>query len=239
MNSLRLIQWATRLIVLLAILLALVQVARWVAQRPWFDFKRVEVRGDVRHVTSAELRAAIAGRLAGNYFTLRLDEARRAVETVPWVAQAAVRRVWPDLMVVELTEHRALGLWDDGRLVSDAGVLFTANPAEAEVYGPLVEFGGPPALAGEAVRRHAAFAAALAPLGHKVEQVQVSERQSWSLATDAPLQVQLGRDEPPGQVEQRLRQIVAAYPQLAAHSSHPPRRIDARYPNGFAVAFAP
>jgi cell division protein FtsQ len=239
MNALRLIQIATRLIVVLAVLLALVQVVRWAAQRPWFDFKRVEVRGDVRHVTSAELRAAIAGRLAGNYFTLRLDDARRAVETAPWVARASVRRVWPDVLVVELTEHRALGVWDDGRLLSDAGVLFSANLAEAELYGPLVEFGGPPALAGEAARRHAAFAAALAPLGHKIERMQVSERQSWSLATDGSLALHLGRDEPVGRVQAQLVQIVAAYPLFAAQSKSPPRRIDARYANGFAVAYMP
>jgi cell division protein FtsQ len=239
MNSLRLIQLATRLILALAVLLLLVNLGRWVAQRPWFDFKRVELRGEVRHVTRAAVRSALAGRLSGNYFTLSLDEARRAFETVPWVAAASVRRVWPDRLVVELTEHRALGVWDDGRLVSDAGRLFTANPAEAEVYGPLADFSGPAALAPEAVRRYAAFNAQLAPLGQKIAALEVSERASWSLATDAALELQLGRDEPPGRVEQRLRELVAAYPLLTAQAKTPPRRIDARYPHGFAVAFAP
>ena len=103
----------------------------------------IEVRGDLQHVTAASVRAAIAGRLKGNYFTMRLDDTRRLLETVPWVAQASVRRVWPDRLLITLSEHRALGAWADGRLLSDRGELFVANVAEAEVFGPLPSFDGP------------------------------------------------------------------------------------------------
>jgi len=58
-------------------------------------------------------RAAISGHLTGNYFTIRLDRARQAFETLPWVAQASVRRIWPNRLRVTLTEHRALGQWSD------------------------------------------------------------------------------------------------------------------------------
>ena len=113
------------------------------AQQPKFQLKNVDVRGDLRHVTASSVRTALAGRLRGNYFTMRLDETRRLFETVPWVADASVRRVWPDRLLVTLTEHRALGVWGDGRLLSDRGELFVANPDEAEIYGQLPEFSGP------------------------------------------------------------------------------------------------
>jgi cell division protein FtsQ len=127
---------AALLLLLAAGLLALAAV-RWVAQRPAFELRRIELRGDLQHVTAASVRGAIAGRLKGNYFTMRLDDTRRLLETVPWVAQASVRRVWPDRLLITLSEHRALGAWADGRLLSDRGELFVANVAEAEVFGPL------------------------------------------------------------------------------------------------------
>ena len=46
----------------------------WFAQQPKFQLKRVDVLGDLRHVTAASVRTALAGRLHGNYFTLRLDD---------------------------------------------------------------------------------------------------------------------------------------------------------------------
>ena len=35
----------------------------WVAQRPYFALRAIEVRGELQHVTSASVRSAIAGRL--------------------------------------------------------------------------------------------------------------------------------------------------------------------------------
>ncbi len=219
-----------------AVLLAAAGGCAWFAQRPWFDFRRVEVRGELHHVSRAAIRAAVAGRLAGNFFTMRLDETRRAFESVPWVAAAAVRRVWPDRLQVTLTEHRVVGSWSDGRLLSDAGVLFIANAAEAELDGPQVDFAGPPEYAPEVARRLPVFRGVLAPLQLPLAGVEVSERASWALRAGAVQRLDLGRDEPPGTVDARLAAIAAAWPQVAAQMNGTPSRIDARYPNGFAAA---
>lgn len=221
-----------------AVLLLLAAAALKLMQRPWFDLRRIELAGDVRHISRAAARGAISGRLSGNYFTINLDAARHAFEALPWVAGVSVRRIWPNRLRVVLTEHRALGEWSDGRLLSDAGVLFTANPAEAEADGALVSFAGPPQFAQEAVQRYRQFSAVLAPLQLAVVGVQVSDRASWSVTTAPRLQIELGRDEPPGSLEGRLQQIAAAYPMVMARLDGAPARIDARYGNGFAAAAA-
>lgn len=240
MNNLRLLNLGAALFALAATAVLLGGAALWVAQRPEFDFARVEVRGELQHVTAASVRAAIAGRLRGNYFTMRLDETRRLFETVPWVARAGVRRVWPNRLRVELTEYRALGTWDDGRLLSDAGELFVANSAEAEIFGPLANFSGPPAVAREAARRYYEFASELAAVALTVDAIEVSERRSWSLQTSGAgvpsTRVELGRDEAARPLQQRLADVVAAYPMMVARVGGPPQQIDARYSNGIAAS---
>jgi cell division protein FtsQ len=212
----------------------------WLAQRPFFSMRAIEVRGDLQHVTSASVRAAIAGRLKGNYFTMRLDETRRVMERVPWVAQASVRRVWPDRLLVTLVEHRALGVWNDGRLLSDAGQLFVANPAEAEVHGALPAFEGPEAVARDAARRYYEFAAMVAPLGMKIASIDVSDRRSWTVEVagidGAATRLELGRDTDALALNDRLAQVVAAFPMVAARVGGTPQSIDARYPNGLAAS---
>ncbi len=199
------------------------------------------MRGELQHVTSASVRAAVAGRLKGNYFTMRLDETRRLLETVPWVAHASVRRVWPDRLLVTLVEHRALGVWDDGRLLSDAGELFVANPAEAEIHGALPVFEGPEAAARDAARRYYEFAALLAPLGMKIASIDVSERRSWARRRRGR-RGRARRGSNSGAIpiamtlHDRLAQIVAAYPMVAARVGGTPQGIDARYPNGLAAS---
>ena len=239
MTGVRLMNFAALAALLLATVLLLSAAVRWAAQRPAFDFKRIEVRGDLQHVTAASVRAAIAGRLKGNYFTIRLDEARRLLETVPWVAQASVRRIWPNRLQVTLREHRALGAWNDGRLLSDRGELFVANVAEAEIYGPLPAFSGPDALARDVATRYYDFAAQLAALSLSVNGIDVSDRRSWAVEASGSglaTRVELGREDRAGALQQRLTDVVAAYPMVVARVGGPPARIDARYANGFAAS---
>lgn len=229
----------------LAVLGAALGAVLWLAQRPRFDFRRIVVRGDALHVGEQTLRQAIAGRLRGNYFTIDLAAARRVFEGVPWVAQASVRRVWPDQLVVTLTEHRPIGVWSDGRLLSDRGVLFDANPAEAEAEAAeagrraLVEFAGPARVAGEAAQRLSEFDQLLARCGLTVGAIDVSDRASWTIQARGGPRLLLGRDEPAGALHQRLLGLVTHYATLVERLNAAPARIDARYPNGLAVAGPP
>lgn len=249
-RSASLMNAAALLCALAAAALLVLSAARWLAQRPAFDFKRIEVRsavtddgvdGELRHVTAASLRAALAGRLRGNYFTMPLDDVRRQFEAVPWVAQASVRRIWPNRLHVTLREHRALGAWADGRLLSDNGVLFVANVAEAEIYGPLPEFAGPDDAARAIAARYRDFAAQLAPLTLTVDTVEVSDRRSWAVVASAAgesTRVELGRDDTPDAVPRRMADVVAAVPLMMVRTGGMPERIDARYANGIAATSA-
>jgi cell division protein FtsQ len=233
---------AARALLALTVLALLGGSAVWVAQRPMFDIHHITLRGEggsaLRHIDVNDLRAALSSsdEPLGNFFMLRLEDARRALESVPWVAHASVRRGWPDHLVVTLTEHRAIGVWSDGRLLSSTGRLFVANPGDLAVETDLASFEGPPRFAAEAAQRFHQLSARLAPLSLQLAALEVSERASWSLTTASHQRIELGRDEPVGRIEQRVAQLVTAYPLIAARLGTPPVRIDLRYANGLAAA---
>jgi len=241
MNARAINRLAALCVVLALVLVAGAALSR-LAYQPKFQLKRVDVRGDLRHVTAVSVRAALAGRLRGNYFTMRLEDTRRLFETVPWVAQASVRRVWPDRLLVTLIEHRALGVWADGRLLSDRGVLFVANPDEAEIYGALPEFTGPDLAARDAARRYYELSAQFAALSLRIDAIDISDRKAWSLRVSdearkaLPSRIELGRDSTAAPLSQRVAQIIAAYPLVIAQFGGAPARIDARYANGLAAS---
>ncbi len=244
-GSLRAMRVATRLLLGATVLVVLGEAAVWVARRPMFDVDRIELRAadaavGLRHVSVAAVRAALRGDtkggLRGNFFTLRLEDARRVFETVPWVAAASVRRIWPDRLVVTFAEHKALGTWGEGRLLSDAGVLFVANPDEADSDGELPDFDGPERFAREAAQRFRDWSAALLPLRMQIDAITISERASWTLRTRDEVAFELGRDEPPGRITQRLAAVVASWPAVRARVQGSPTRVDLRYANGLAVA---
>lgn len=175
----------------------------WGADRfmalPYFNIERLEMQGDAAKVPLARLKDAVEGAVVGNYFTADLDQVRAAAETVPWVKKASVRRLWPNGLEVTVEVHQAMAVYEDGRLVSTEGVLFSANPEEGAEAVDLPNFYGAPSLVMEIARHYKRFSAAAAAIPAKITDVTLSDRGAWTLvmASDVipPTKVELGRDD--------------------------------------------
>jgi cell division protein FtsQ len=188
------------------------------------------------HVDRAVVRAALVGHLHGNFFTMHLGETRRALESIPWVARVTVRRVWPGRIEILLTERHPIGIWSDGRLLSDEGVLFDGNLAEPDANKGAMNFSAPPDMAAIVVASIPGYVQRLGNMKMTLSGIDVSNRMSWTVHAREGASLILGRDDPPGTVMTRLDDIVQHYPQVIERTGSTPRRIDARYNNGFAVS---
>jgi len=227
----------------LAAALLLAALAVWVARQPAFALRQVSVEGEVTRVGEPALRAALAPHLATTLFTVDLAASRAAVETVPWVRRAVVRRVWPDGLRVSLVEHRAVALWagDDGddRLVNSHGEVFEANLGDVEDE-PLPRFAGPEGSAERLLALHGRLAPVLAPLGVRVDALQLSERGSWRARLDSGATLELGRGEPPDEAAAplaRAERFARTVAEVAAHYQRRLLHADLRHPDGYAVRF--
>lgn len=213
----------------------------WLTQRPAFALRTVVIEpapGQVlRHVSSPLLRSTVTRKVRGNFFWTPLDQVRATFESVPWVRQASVRRIWPNRLVVTIEEHRVLGLWNDGRLVNTHGEAFAANLAEAEEDGPLPEFAGPPGSEAEVVLRWRELSRWLEPLGRRPEAVTLSPRLAWTVRLDDGTTVLLGREQGVP-IADRVARLVNAWPSIEQRLGRRPEILDLRYPNGFALRSA-
>jgi cell division protein FtsQ len=234
----RLLNAAADLLLGLALVVLLYGALQLASRSPVFALREVLVRGALVQTSRGEIERAVAGAAAGNFFAADLAALRAALESLPWVRRAEVRRVWPDRIEVALEEHVALARWGDAGLVNTYGKRFAA-PLDAERESTLPFFAGPPGTEAEVTRRYRRFAAALAPLGDAPVRVVLSPRHAWQLRLASGLDIELGRDgsEP---VEARLARFVAGYAEsLGRLTRRGPggdaRQVDLRYPNGFAL----
>jgi len=214
--------------------------AWWIAQRPMFTLKTIRVEGvgetTLRHVNPSTVRSTAVPRIKGNFFTANLDAVRGAFEAVPWVRKAAVRREWPNKLIVTVEEHEALGTWGDaGRLVSVKGDLFTANLAEAEEDGDLPEFSGPDGSEKEVVARYRDLNEWFKTVDLMPEAVQLSSRYAWSVRLNNGITVELGREQTKATLKDRVDRLIGIYPQLVARLQDRIENVDMRYPNGLAL----
>jgi cell division protein FtsQ len=156
-----------------------------------------------------------------------------------------VRRMWPDRLEVRMEEHVPVARWGqagENRMVNTFGEVFTATAraesGEVRRLAALPQLSGPAGTAPEVLRRHAAFAATLAPLELRLDSVMLSPRYSWQLKLSNGLAVQLGRDvsDRGGEgVEARLARFASAYPRTLAPLGRRLNYVDLRYSNGFAL----
>lgn len=198
---------------------------------PLLPLREVRVSGAIANIDRGQIEAAMQEKVSGNFFAADLDAMRGALESLPWVRRADVRRAWPDRIEVALEEHVALARWGTAALVNTHGERFAGATDSA-----LPVFSGPDGSEREVTLRYHRFATLAAPLGAAVERVTLSARGSWQLKLASGLQIELGRDLPQaGAPEARLSRFVAAYPVTLGRIARAHENVDLRYQNGFAL----
>jgi cell division protein FtsQ len=200
----------------------------WLLLSAPFPVRVVELRAPLKQASRVDVEALLARHGAGNFFAVPIDELRAALERLPWVRAAAVRRVWPDRLEIAIEEHVALARWGAEALVNTRGERFVATSDAA-----LPLFIGPPGSEAVVTRRYARFSRLVAPLGSPLERVALSARHAWQLKLASGLQLTLGRDAE--LAEQRLERFVEAYANALGSGGRLPQVVDLRYPNGFSI----
>jgi cell division protein FtsQ len=229
---------ATVLFIACGLLLA-AALGWWVIRHPVFAIGGIVVHGDVSHNSAATLRANVAPRLAGNFFTVDLQKAREAFEAVPWVRQAIVKRQFPNRLRVELQEHEPQAFWggdSESRLVNTFGEVFEANPGDVE-QDDMPRLVGPDGSAAQVLAMYRGLKPLLERLELGIEQVVLSGRGGWSLHLDSGATVELGRGTTE-EVLARSQRFAQTLTQVTAKYGRRPEALvtaDLRHTDGYAV----
>ena len=209
----------------------------WLTRSPWFAIRSIDLQGELTRNSVNTIRANAMPALQGNFFSVDLQQARRAFEAVPWVRHAVVRRVWPGRLAVTLEEHRAAALWQaderSDRLVNEQGEVFEANVGDVE-DDSLPIFNGPAGSAAAMLALHQRLLPVLTTLDLEVMRMQLSGRGSWRLELDSGAALELGR----GQEEElvaRTERFARTYGQVAERWNRKLEYADLRHVDGYAV----
>ena len=217
-------------------LLAVVLALSWLARQNLFNLSAIEVQGDVQYNNAVTLRANVAPRLAGNFFTVNLAQTRAVFESVPWVRKAVVQRQFPDRLKVVLQEHQAAAYWGpegDTRLVNSFGEVFEANQAEVEA-ADLPQLNGPNGQAPLVLQAYRQTAAQFEKLDMQIERLELTGQGSWRVAFEGGATVELGHGSL-AEIESRTQRFIATLSQVSSRYGRDLESADLRYSNGYAL----
>ena len=217
---------AANVLYALAVLLAAYGLVWYFVHQPIFALRSIQVTGEARHVTRAQVEAIAKNEIKGTFFTLSLPRLRRAFETLPWVREVKLRRHWPDRLEVSVIEHVPLARWGNAALVNTHGEVF-----HAAYDGNLPVFVGPPGTAKEIAIQYEFFRRNLSAIGAKPATVQVTARRAWQVRLEGGPTLVLGRED----VEARLARYIDAHERTVGALARRIEYVDLRYTNGFAV----
>lgn len=235
----RVMNFTARALLGLFALLAFGAAVAWACGHPLFTIRGMTVSGEVTHNSVATLRANVAPRLAGTFFTLDLVQARQAFESVPWVRHAVVRREFPNRLRVQLQEHRAAALWGtegEFRLVNSFGEVFEANIGEVDQDG-LPRLNGPEGQAAQVLAMHQALRPLFETLELAVDQLELSTRGSWRARLDSGAQLELGGGSQ-AEVLARTRQFLRTLTPVVSRYGRKVEALetaDLRHEDGYAL----
>ena len=227
--------------VLFAVALVLVGLAtvRWAARWSLFDIKGIVVSGDISHNNAVTLRANVAPRLSGTFFSVDLPRVRAAFEAVPWVRQAVVRREFPNHLHVVLQEHQAVAYWgSEGelRLINSFGEVFEANVGEVE-QDALPHLNGPQGQGIEVLAMYRAIEPLFAHMEMPVDELELSIGGSWRVQLDTGASIELGRGgvvDVVARVRRFLQTLTQVTSRYGRHASAL-ESADLRHDNGYAI----
>ncbi|MDE1196364.1 cell division protein FtsQ [Pseudomonas sp. Bc-h] len=203
------------------------------ADRP---ISRINVQGDLSYISQQAVQQRIAPYVATSFFNVDLASMRTELETMPWIAHAEVRRVWPDQVVIRLEEQLPVARWGDEALLNNQGQAFT--PRELANYEHLPQLFGPQRAQQQVMQQYQVLSQMLRPLGFSIARLELRERGSWFLTTGANnagpgLELLLGRDH----LVEKMRRFIAIYEKTLKEQITNIARVDLRYNNGLAVGW--
>ena len=227
---------ATAVLGLVFACMALTLAVAWLMRQSLFNLNAIQVQGDLTHNNAVTLRANVAPKLAGNFFTVDLDATRAVFEAVPWVRRAVVQREFPNRLKVVLREQQAVALWGperDSRLINNFGEVFDANQGDVEADGlPLLD--GPQGQAPLVLQAYQRFAPMFEEMDTSLDQLQLTQHGSWRAQLDSGAVIDLGH----GTLDElavRTQRFIATVTQVSSRFGRDLESADLRYPNGYAV----
>ena len=193
------------------------------------QIRQVQLQGDLRYLDAEALTRDLSVRFNVNYLEPTLSQVISEVESHPWIASASARRVWPDTLLIEITEQRPVAIYNDTQYLGLSGDLFEpptpVNEPLPRLYGALSE-------TMQVYSHYEVFSDRLSDFSD-VASVSRGHDLGWQITLHNGINLQLGRVDILG----RLARACDVLSHFNGDKLAKLQEIDARYENGVALAW--
>lgn len=116
------------------------------ATHNWFQVKKVIIDGDMKYITTDQLKFVANNKLHGTFFTLDIEDLKEQFEVLPWVKSVDVQRKFPNIIIVHVDEFKPVAKIGDGNsLLANSGEVFDGADDVTDLELPVLHVDVPQA----------------------------------------------------------------------------------------------
>jgi len=191
--------------------------------------QEIAITGEMRHVARDKVEAVLTPHVADGFLLTDLTAIANELRTVPWVFDVSVRREWPSMIHVHVTEQMPIARWGVMSYINQHGDVFDGETFERYDDLPLLwsEHSEPHVL----IEHFKLFQMLLVPHGLSVVALNEDRLAQISAELTDGTEVQFGDRD----FATRVRRFVALLENERASTNPSIAKIDFRYESGAAV----
>jgi len=216
----------------------------WLYQPGNFPFNKVELTKQLENQQSSELQKAVAETINGGFFSLNVDAFRAdLLASLPWIKAVAVRKVWPDKLLLSISEHKPVMRWSSvnndfykargNELLSNEGIIFYPHLTDwqQEKFKKMALLSGPESNAVNVLTTCHQINEGLKKLDVAIKQCGMNERRTWMVKLSNDMDIKLGKEN----MMQKLKRFVRVFSGQLKPYLDSVNYADLRYSNGFSI----
>ncbi len=201
-------------------------IAEWL-NRP---IARVGISGTIQYINRSQLQQQLMPLVSQTFFQTDLAVIQRSLQDHSWVYRAEVRKIWPDVVEIELEEEVPIARWFDTDMINARGEILESWLGQD--FSALPVLGGPAGREQEVMQQYQTLSHHLRPLGLQVVGVNLSLSGKWSF-TAGHVEIALGGKD----LIERMQHFTRLYYGLLQSRWQQVESVDLRYRDGAAVAW--
>lgn len=194
-DDIKFTNWLSHVLLCLFLLLVVLNGFQYLSKNTIKSLDNITIQGDINHSDVSIIRNNVISHISGHFYNIDLNKTKQIFESISWIKQAVVKRVYPSQIEVRLTEFKPKAIWgarEDMKLVDDSGAIFEAN-AEDDGYDLMPQLIGPEGQGKLMLDMYKVVVMALEPLRNKLKILELNTRGSWIATLESGAHIELGR----------------------------------------------
>ncbi|MCL1123599.1 cell division protein FtsQ/DivIB [Shewanella surugensis] len=216
--------------VLLGLCIAAVKLNTVIHDASALPIEAVAIKGERRFTSDKEIQTALEDLMQRSFFSADVNQVQAALESLPWVYQASVRREWPSTLKVYLVEQQAVAHWNKNAWLNIQGDVFEAPVKEGIKILP--QLTGPNDEAKEVLETYQQVSKLLDINGFALTDLSLNPRHAWHAVLGNGIKLELGREDKMA----RIQRFINVFPKLEKQVQRV-ATVDLRYDTGLAVGW--